>query len=196
MMKKLFFSLLALFLMSSWLMATPVTMTYTGGHGNDAIAGAWIGSYSFNINVGGQNSSTSLWCDDFAGEIYAGESWQSEMTTENFSSGGGDSRHQRVGWILQEDWGKNLYSYQNRILQGAIWQLSYGSDITSGKDQQDVNDYLKNVVDPNYRGFTGSLDVFTPRSWSSNMPRPQEVVRVPLLHRSLNLRLLFFLDLE
>jgi hypothetical protein len=177
-MKKLVLSLLALFRLCSWTMADPVAMQFTNGTGSQAIGGGLIGSYSVNVNVNGTITPEQLWCDDYTSRLNWGQTWSANLTSLNisggtttvtgnldntkFNSSRGTDYYLQSAWILSQ-WGTG--SFDNIVLQGALWQLSNNNQplSDSGSYQGAINTVLfQAAAAVNSRSVWGNLYIYTP----------------------------------
>ncbi len=121
------FSLLSCLLLGGLSAFADVNVTFTGVNGV-ADFGYYVGPYYGTIN----GSPVTLYCVDFANEVYFGESWQANLTPLT----SGDLSNTRFGGIVGPPDGRQLYeeaawlttqyasnpnSYGD--IQATIWQL-------------------------------------------------------------------------
>jgi len=118
------FSLLSCLVLGAVSALADVDMTFTGVNGAAAF-GYYVGPYYGTMN----GDPVTLYCVDFANEVYFGESWQANVTPLN----GGDLSNTRYGgtpdgrqlyaeaaWLTTQ-YASNPNSYGD--IQATIWQL-------------------------------------------------------------------------
>lgn len=158
-----------------------------GGHSHFA------GIYGGTVN----GMSTGLICDDFAGEIYPGETWTAVATQASalstnlgntlFGSTIGITGYAEVATLVNMMFnGTTTYGSISNITQAeltsALWDITTpggiaGLDSTAQNLVADLGSaYKGNVMGAtNYLASLTNLWVLTPTSWPANYPQPQEV---------------------
>lgn len=156
--------------------------------GNDVMGGVYVGPYNFTGTVNGQTGSYQLICDDFADDVYGGESWQ--ITTSTLPSLSnvqftGSAQYQEVAWLAQNMF-QNLGNAQTvGDIQWAIWDVfdpgasstdPYGT--LSATDQQNIANWLSWAGSQYASGNYSNLMFYTPivGTQPSGDGRPQEYV--------------------
>lgn len=156
--------------------------------GNNVMGGVYVGPYNFTGTVNGQSGSFQLICDDFADEVYGGESWNVTTSTLPSLSNvqfSGTMQYQEVAWLAQNMF-QNLGDTQTvGDIQWAIWDIfdpgasstdPYGT--LSGTDQQNIANWL-GWADSQYgSGDYSNVMFYTPVAGTqpSGDGRPQEYV--------------------
>lgn len=156
--------------------------------GNNVMGGVYVGPYTFTGTIDGQSGSFQLVCDDFADEVYGGESWN--VTTATLPSlpnvqFTGPTQYQEVAWLAQELF-QNLGSPQSvGDIQWAIWDIfdanasstdPYGT--LSASDQDNIANWLSAAESQYANGSYSNVTFYTPiiGTQPSGDGRPQEYV--------------------
>ncbi len=156
--------------------------------GNNVMGGVYVGPYNFTGNIKGQSGTFQLVCDDFADEVYPGESWNVTLSSLPSLSNvqfSGSTQYQEIAWLTQQMF-QNLGNAQTvGDIQWAIWDIfdpgvssndPYGTLSTT--DQQNVANWL-NSAGTQYAGGNYSNVAFYTAvlgSQPSGDGRPQEYV--------------------
>lgn len=156
--------------------------------GNNIMGGVYVGPYNFTGTINGQSGTFQLVCDDFADEVYGGESWNVTRATLPSLSNvqfTGSTQYQEVAWLTQEMF-QNLGSPQTvGDIQWAIWDIfdpnasstdPYGT--LNATDQKNVANWLSWADSQYANGNYSNVMFYTPivGTQPSGEGRPQEYV--------------------
>ncbi|HTU32303.1 MAG TPA: hypothetical protein VMF66_00715 [Candidatus Acidoferrum sp.] len=156
--------------------------------GNDVMGGVYVGPYNFTGTINGQSGSFQLVCDDFADEVYTGESWSvTESTFPNLSNVqfSGSTQYDEAA-LLGQALFQNLGNSQTvGDIQWAIWDIfdpgvssndPYGT--LSATDQQNVANWLNWAESQSGNGNYSNVTFYTPvvGTQPSGDGRPQEYI--------------------
>jgi hypothetical protein len=131
-------------------LADPVPVTFTGVNGAAAF-GYYVGPYQGTIN----GDPVTLYCVDFANEVYFGESWQANLTVIDGSTDLSNTRYggavdlpnaltlyQEAAWLTTQ-YAANMNDVAD--IQATIWQLFDPAAPTPSSD------YWLDLAEANYK---------------------------------------------
>jgi len=180
-MKKIIFlsTLLCLILVNS-AFADQLTLTGVKGYMASTTEGnVYVAPYYGSLN--GSSSSFEIVCDDFASNVYIGETWEvtvntfSTLTNTKFYGSAGVDTYKEAAWLLYE---MNL-TKDYAGTQLAIWKLFDPLNaITSNSNlRNSMNSWLAQASQMNANGWNGwdfsSVIIYTPTVWVNG---PQEML--------------------
>jgi hypothetical protein len=169
--------------------------------GSQTLGWVYVGPYNFTGNIGGQNVTLQLICDDFKSEVTPGESWSVNTYTFPNLSGvkfpGSAQQYDEMAYLAQQIFALNPsssgYSQNLGDLQWALWNvmdlgLNFGANDPYGTisvaDQTNIQELYNAAIAAEANGPSSSfssLTIYTPISGTQSTGGvPQEYFGDPV----------------